>query len=230
MRYIALFLLLLNLVYFGWNLSRPAPEPVVEPQSRPLLNTGLTLLSEFEADSELQARLNALASRQCSGVSGLSTLDEANEFMAQARAAGLEAALELQGEALESQYRLYLPPASSRSIATITLDGLAERLQQAELEIDSYLITRGLLENAIALGVYEDLSRAQDVRASVAALGYAPEIEEIPRSTGEIRVWLRHPEAERVTEAEWLDLTAERPDLSRSENLCETLVQAPQFQ
>lgn len=230
MRYIALFLVLLNLAYLAWNLTRPAP-PALEPSApRPLLNTGLTLVSEYEADSALQAEINALASRQCTVASGFPSLDEASSFLAEARNAGFEAALEMGGQALEPLYRVYLPPASSRAIATITLDGLAERLAAAELAIDSYLITRGILENAIALGVYEDPERAQTVQASVAEMGYEAEIEELSRSTGEIRVWLRHPTAERVTDAEWLDLTAERDGLSRSENLCETLVQAPQFQ
>lgn len=230
MRYIAVFLILLNLAYLGWNLARPPVGPVQTEAPRPLLNTGLTLLNEYQADAAEQARLNALAERQCTLVSGFASLDGAALFMDEARGMGLEAALQLGGEPLPSQYRVYLPSASSRSIATITLDGLGERLAQTDLGIESYLITRGPLENAVALGVFADQDSARAVQEQVRGLGYEPRIEEIPRSTGGIEVWLRAPSSQRVEDAEWLDLTAERPALTRSENLCQTLVQAPQFQ
>lgn len=230
MRYIAVFLILLNLAYLGWNLTRPAAEPVQSPAPRPLLNTGLTLLSEYQVASAEQARLNAEAERVCSLVSGFASIDGASIFMDEARGLGLEAALQLSGEPLPSQYRVYLPPSSSRSIATIVLDGLSERLARTDLAVESYLITRGPLENAVALGVFADQDNASAVQEQVRELGYEPLIEEIPRSSGGVEVWLRSPSSRQVDDAEWLDLTAERPALTHSENLCQTLVQAPQFQ
>lgn len=230
MRYIAVFLVLVNLAYLGWNLTRP--QQISDPAlaARPLLNTGIVTLSEFERDSESQAQLNAVAAQQCSLVSGFPALDEAEQFLLEARNAGHLGALQLSGEALPSHFRLFLEPASSRSVATITLDGISERLQAENLNIDSYLITRGALENAVALGIYEDEEAARRILEQVQALGYSPVLDEIRRSDGEIQVWLRPAREERINEPEWLDLTGERPNLTRSENLCETLVQAPQFQ
>lgn len=230
MRYIAVFLLLVNLAYLGWNLTRPQGNSDPEPAVRPLLNTGIVTLSEFERDSEYQAQLNAVAAQQCSLVSGFPTLDEAEQFLLEARDAGHLGALQLLGEALPSRFRLFLEPASSRAIATIMLDGISERLQAEGIDIDSYLITRGSLENAVALGVYEDEVTARDILERVRALGYSPVLDEIRRTDGEIQVWLRPAKEERINEPEWLDLTGERPNLTRTENLCETLVQAPQFQ
>ena len=155
MRYIAVTLLLANLAYLGWVQMRP--QVVQEsPPARELLNTGITLVDEFQAQAGTAPRpdTNASDTLQCSRVAGLMSLDGANSLMVEARDMGLEAALELSGAALPSHYRVYLPPASSRAIATISLDGLAERLRAADLGIDSYLITRGQLENAIALGVF----------------------------------------------------------------------------
>jgi len=230
MRYIAVFLLLVNLAYLGWNLTHPREISDPEPAARPLLNTGIVTLSEFERDSSAQAQLNARDAQQCSLVAGFPTLDQAEQFLLEARAAGYLGALQLLGEALPSHYRLFLGPASSRTIATIMLDGISERLQSENLNIESYLITRGSLENAVALGVYEDEQIARDILEQVRALGYSPVLNEIQRTDGEIQVWLRPSLEERINELEWLDLTAERPNLTRSENLCETLVQAPQFQ
>ncbi|GAB5500599.1 MAG: hypothetical protein PsegKO_29100 [Pseudohongiellaceae bacterium] len=234
MRYIAIFLVLANLALLGWNLWRgqtavSGSQPA-QSDTRPLLNTGLTLLSEYQDATAEQQRRDAEANRRCSLVTGFDTVDDAYSFIAEAEQQGLLARLGLTGEALPSQYRVYLSPASSRSIATITLDGLGERLAESGLSVESYLITRGVLENAIALGVYEEQAAAEEVIAAVAALGYDPQLQDIPRSTGDVQVLLDPGERPQVRDTEWLDLTAERPGLSRSENVCETLVQAPQFQ
>ena len=92
-----------------------------------------------------------------------------------------------------------------------------------------YLITRGMLENGIALGVFSERVDAETARIAVQELGYVPEIEEIPRSTGEIQVQLQVLEQNVQENPAWLDLTVGRPDLSITENLCETIAQGRQF-
>ena len=229
MRYIVIFLLLANLVYLGWNYYQPAPSAPASELTRPLLNNGLMLLSEFEVVAAEQARLNAEAARLCAQITGFASVDDANSLIAAARALGLQATLELTGTALAPRFRVFLPPASSRSIATITLDSLSERIRNAGMQIETYLITRGLLENAIALGVFTSLSAAEMTRQQLQELGYEAEIEEIPRSDGDIEVWLKDPDSDQVGDTEWLDLSAERPELSRAENLCQTIAQVSQF-
>ncbi len=233
MRYIAVFLLLANLGYLGWNLlnpREPAAGRMFGQPVQPLLNTGIITLAEFQNDSALQAELNAQSEQQCSLVAGFQSVEEAELFLVEARGAGHLGALQLFGQSLPSHFQVYLPPASSRSIATIVLDGLSERLAGENLNIESYLITRGALENAVALGIYEDEASARAVSEQIEALGFTPEMDEIRRTDGEIEVWLRPVSQQRVNDSEWLDLSTERPNLTRTENLCETLVQAPQFQ
>jgi uncharacterized membrane protein YkgB len=61
MRYIAIFLLLANIGYFSW--VRYAAEPIVPrviSAPRLLLNSGLTLISEYEAQLAAQPALNCL--------------------------------------------------------------------------------------------------------------------------------------------------------------------------
>ena len=226
MKYIAIVLLLANLGYFAWNYQQPLSAPV--PQTpRPLLNTGLTLISEYDQQS---AALAQEAARQCSVVTGFVSVDEANGFIENARALNLQAFLNIGESQSEPQYRVYLPPTPSREIATLTLDDLSERLLTAELEIETYLITRGELENAVALGVYLTRREAAVVQSQVYELGYTPFIDEIAEPDGLVQVWLRPTESERVNEAEWLDLSAQNGDLTRQENLCQTIAQASQFQ
>jgi len=224
MRYIAIFLLLVNIGYFSWTRYVAEPStPVVANTPRPLLNSGLTLISEYEAQLAAQPALN------CFTLGNFSTIDAASSLIAEMGEAAFAADVRLSGDPLSSQYRVFIPPASSRAIATITLDGLSEGLIAADMQSEIYLITRGMLENGIALGVFSELGAAQAARNGVQGLGYAPQIEEIPRSTGEIQVQLQVLERYVLENPAWLDLTADGPNLTIIENLCETIAQGSQF-
>lgn len=224
MRYIAIFLLLANIGYFAWVRYTAEPATLSVPGTpRQLLNTGLILISEYEAQLAARPALN------CFTIGSFSTIDDASSLILEVGEAAFASDVSLSGDPLSPQYRVFIPPASSRGIATITLDGLSDTLSAAEVEIDIYLITRGMLENGIALGVFSELAAAQAARNAVQGLGYAPEIEEIPRSTGEIQVQLQVLERYVLENPAWLDFTVDRPDLVITENLCETIAQGSQF-
>lgn len=233
MRYIVIFLLLANGAYFIWNWTQadvavPAQRSA-SAEELPLLNNGLLLLSEYQQRLAAEAEAALYAPDTCYLAGNFATIDEALGFLALGEDAGLNGAINLSGEALDSQYRLYIPPASSRGIATITLDGLSEALNEAQFDVETYLITRGILANSVALGVYESAAQAEATQQQVLGLGYGAEIQEIPRSTGEIQVLLKHPQSRRIENLEWLELSRERPNLTLTENLCETIAQGLQF-
>lgn len=227
MRYIVIFLLLANLAYLGWSyFLAPEPVAVATPAARPLLNNGLMLLAEFDAQSQArQIRENGL----CLDVGPFSSVDEANAFISAMQGLGFEARLDLTGEPLDAQYRVYLPPYPTQNVASITLQGLSRVLDQAGLEVETYLITRGLLSNAISLGIYTESNAATAVQQRVAALGYPVEIEPIPRSTGVIQVQLRSTDSGFIESPEWPEFTAFGDNLTTSENVCQTIAQANQF-
>ena len=224
MRYIAIFLLLANIGYFSWvrysaqRISAPVPNT-----PRLLLNSGLTLVSEYELQSAAQPALT------CFTIQSFSTIDDASSLIAEMGEAIFSSNVRLSGDPLSSQYRVFIPPASSRGIATITLNGLREGLIAAEMEMESDLITRGMLENGIALGVFSQQGDAQAARNGVQQLGYAAKIEEIPRSTGEIQVQLQVLERYVLENPAWLDLAAGGLNLTITENVCETIAQGSQF-
>jgi hypothetical protein len=230
MKYIAIFLFLGNVGYFLWSAS-PLAEPVTlqRPAPRPLLNNGLTLLEEYQTQRDEFLLTELQASKTCLRVGGFNTSDEANSFIFSAQEEGLSGQLRFEGEQLPSQYRVFLPPASSRAIAAIVLEALSEASEAAGLRLETYLITRGSLENAIALGVFESFELATDIEAQVANLGYRPKVEEVVRSVGGIAVWLESTDSLGLQSIEWLDLAQESQDLIASENLCETIAQGEQF-
>jgi hypothetical protein len=90
-------------------------------------------------------------------------------------------------------------------------------------------VTRGALENAIALGVYESRGQAISVQTQVQRLGYNPQIQELPRSDGEIQLVLELAAQEPLSEALWANLSADAAGLSRTENLCREIAPAGQF-
>ena len=121
MRYIAIFLLVANTGYFSW--VRYAAKPIVPrviSAPGPLLNSGLTLISEYEAQRAAQPALN------CFTIGDFSTMDDASSFIAEMGEAAFASNVVLSGDPLSLQYRVFLPPASSRGIATIALDALSE--------------------------------------------------------------------------------------------------------
>ena len=228
-RYIVLFLLAVNIVYFIWALTHSEEEATVSSKSRELLNTGLMLVSEFEAQTAALALENPEDLTLCSSVSGFSTVDDANNFILDAKQANLDAILNLTGSLLASQFRVYLPPEANRIAASRSLDRVEAALTDAQMEVETYLITRGAVVNGIGLGIYGLEEEANLVQDQVSELGFEAQIEEIPRSDGEIQVVLRPSNSDKVQTSEWLELSSGRPYLIRSENLCETIAQASQF-
>lgn len=230
MRYIAIFLVIANLSYFGWHLMFPTPPlPATTATPRPLLNQGLVLLSEFQAQAQALAAEEEAASDYCYVVGDFNTLADANEFRARLTALGFGTDLLSDVNPSTSQYQVYLAPAPSREAATLNLEQLSAQLATQAVQVDTYLITRGPLENAIALGVYAQLANAQRVQEVVSALGYVTEIAEIPQSSGPSQLVLVKPGFAPLDVAEWLDFAGDRPDLTYSENLCETIAQGVQF-
>ena len=229
MRYIAIFLLVANIGYFIWAQTRTPQEELIAREPRDLLNTGLMLVSEFKEQAVAVALENAEDLTKCSFINGFSTVVDANGFILMAQERNLGALLNITGDPLPSQYRVFLPPAGNRFLATRVLDEVSEAISNAQLEVESYLITRGPLTEGVGLGVFTDKLAADLVQTQVSELGFRSEIEEIPRSNGEIQVVLRPPNSDQVDTAEWLELSDDRPNLTRTENLCETIAQASQF-
>lgn len=229
MRYILVFLLIANIGYFIWAQTRPPQSVVPQRESRELLNSGLMLVSEFEAQTAALALENAQDSTICSVVSGFASVDDANGFILLARERNLGTLLNLTGDPLPSQFRVYLPPEPNRILATRELDAVSSAIADAQLQVETYLITRGPLAEGIGLGVFIDAEAAGSVQDQISGLGFAPEIEVIPQSSGEIQVVLRPPNSSQLETAEWLEISDDRPDLTRVENLCETIAQESQF-
>ena len=232
MRYIVVLLVVLNVAYLFWNWYSPPPEAVIlgaPGLDRGLLNTGLTLVEEFDARNSQQQPDSAENAAGCLFIDGFTTVDDARLAMRSYSELGWQAGLVLEGEALPPRFRVLVPPMSSQAIAALTLDGLAEALAETSAEIETYLITRGLQANGIALGVFSTREAAASVQAEVSNLGYEVELEEIPRSSGAIRVQVELADSGAENAPQPPEISDLQPDLTFSQNLCQTIAQASQF-
>lgn len=230
MKYIVIFLFFANLVYFSWlNFgATPISQPRLS-EPAPLLSDGMILLSEYQSRISEEALVLAEQSRTCLMVTGFLSFDDSISFSDAVSSRGLSASEQLLGNLQASQFRVYLPPASSAAVAGITLDALVERVAETGLAIETSLITEGLLENSIALGVVSTLARAEEIQSDAINLGYNPVIQELPRSDGGVAIRLSAPNSLSLESIEWLDLALQRPYLDATENLCETIAQGTQF-
>jgi hypothetical protein len=230
LKYIAVFLVLANLGYLAWlNFGATPVTPIGVSEPKPLLSDGMILLSEYQSRVLEEEIMLAAQNRMCLSVTGFSNFDDALGFEDAASKRGLSTSQQLLGNLQASQFRVYLPPASSRAIAAITLDTLSERAAEADLTIEIYLITRGLLENSIALGVLSNRAEAEDIQAALVSLGYSPVIQELPQSDQGISIQLGSKSSLSLESSDWLALVEQRSYLNALENLCETIAQGTQF-
>ncbi|MFM1897738.1 MAG: hypothetical protein RLZZ385_2812 [Pseudomonadota bacterium] len=231
MRWIVATLFIANLVMLAWGIGsdrQSAPVAQGSPARDQVAPAGLRLLSEGHVSSTAAPSPPAGAGR-CIQLSGFDNLEDALYFISQLQAEGINGQVLLRGVTLEPQYRVYLPPFSSRDIATLTLETLQQLRQERGLSFESYLITRGPLENGIAFGVFALEAEAEALADTLRGLSLAALTGTVPRSEGAVLVELTTDENNRISEDLWQELVLDRPAIARSENVCETIAQANQF-
>ena len=234
MRYIVLSLLVVNFVYLGWSQAwHRQPSGAADPSSPPPgfpINTGLTLLSEYQAGADAGRRdeaggfaAAAVSSRQpdaCLLFGAFPSTEEAEDFLAEVRDAGAAGRITQPDFRLPSYYRVFIPPAPSLEAARETLNEIRAGISDAGMNIDTYLVRQGSQRNAISLGVFSQRPNALNVQAALESLGFQTETEEIPRFAGEIRVVVRPLDASLLPLAQWRLLTATRPYLTLTDDPC----------
>ncbi len=251
MRWILIFLLLLNIAVFAWfwragkvggdsvSGSVASGEQELAENSIPTL----VLLSELGSMQQSATRaaepvVVAELPTSCYAIGPFTGRPDAQQFLdvyslqeqtAQDQSVQRQLSLEERQIPLRTDYRVYLPPAASREIAANTLREVQARLAAANLNIDNFLITQGELENGIALGLFSERNNALNVERQLGQLGFAVVIAEEPRTQNEFWVAVEEPPQSPQLMALWPEITAQRSYLQRTEKLCETIAHEEQF-
>ncbi len=193
MRWVFYSLLVVNLVYLGWQLASDAVwgagaaavterADVGAPPEAPALR----LLSEApQPDRALRAGVPARPGL-CPVVGPWSARGEAERARVQLAAAGLVATIRAVSVQKDHLNWVYLPPYGSRERALEVLSELQSR------GVDSFIVKAGEDANAISLGYFTSEESAEGLRVKMHNAGYPAFVRETSRPVTEY--WLYMPE------------------------------------
>ncbi|MCJ8170927.1 SPOR domain-containing protein [Atopomonas sediminilitoris] len=191
MRWILLFLLMLNAVYFVWHQQQvplvgkelPAVQAYRESSG------SIKLLSEGGAPvvrAEQSAAANA-----CLLFGPFERNELADDLRQRLLSLDIASLVVNKESDAGADFAVYLAPMASRSAAIRQLRELQAR------KIDSYLITQGPNSNGLSLGIFPRRESADAIAARLRQAGYAPLIEEITRAQRQFWVEVQ-PEGRRL--------------------------------
>lgn len=196
MRVLLLALFVINLAVYLWGRSGEGYSSLSD-QGRPAGESmgNLTLLSEVGSDDVAPADGLALtddeaAADELEAGGGAVLADEVcwvlgpfdNEEAVEVTDERLAVSWMRERYERDVDYWVLLGPYGGQAPASSMLQELKKQ------RIDSYLIRRGEMENAISLGVFSDESRAERHASTMRSRGYAVEVRRVADEA--IRLWL----------------------------------------
>lgn len=230
MRLLAVALLALNAVAFGWQVYRVEPEPAPPRLQDPGV-ASLTLLAEVEApppgltsESDAEAVSSPESSEPvddtpaagepewlCFTLGPFLEPERAATLAEQIRERGLPASERPLEQREVSSYWVYLAPQPSRAEALSVARQLAQRGVK-----DYYVVTSGESRNAVSLGLFSEQARAERRARDIRKLGFSPELE--VRYRTKTLIWVDYDEirGEPLPPELWADDSGSVQQLARS--------------
>lgn len=173
MRGILLTLIFLNILYFGWKFAEDnqAVDNASTSGSHAKQVPTLVLLSEKTGRKPSgHGVTNAKPIAFCPQIGPFTDKPSALLFATELQMAGIEARLKAKNKVDNLKYWLYLPVQGGQKTALLKLSELREK------QVDSYLITKGVLKGSISLGIFSSLESAQGLQNKLQTLGINPKI------------------------------------------------------
>lgn len=197
--------------------QKPPPSIVsVSPQLQSAAR--IVLLGELGGDDVGQTGV-ASEVRQgsksfCRAVGPFGASDMARDFVARLAALDVRSKVQSRGMAVGFEYWVYLESLGTRKKA---------RQQLAELKaqgMDSYIIPKGALANGISLGVYRQMSLAEERIDELKSMGLTAKVQNIERSYQEVWVVLGVGEDQKIGAFAWKTLLDGDNHLKEQQNVC----------
>ncbi len=224
MRWILITLLLLNMALFAWFWRSPPAVELRSIEHNIDESPALILLTELQtvpavSSSNPQAFLLGESAVACYELGPFLDSSDVEEFNLNHKDS-FATRVESRPVHMRVDYRVYLSPYASREAADSALQELRVKLQANNLAIDTLLITRGSLENGLALGLFSERQNALNVETQLGGLGYKVLIIEEPRIQEQLWIsLLEWPKGPRLL-PQWPVIQQQRPYLQRLEKLC----------
>jgi len=181
MRWLFLFLLVLNLFYYVWHQQQaPLRAKEIAPLSlHQEVRRDIRLLSESDGAQRRRERSvdePAEAAEVCMYLGGFDQEESAKLVAQRLITLDIQSRVQVVDAPAGLDYWVYLPPLASRQASLRQLKELQAR------KIDSYIITQGDLSNGISLGMFPRNESAESVIQRLREVGYEPQMRELPRA------------------------------------------------
>lgn len=219
MRTFAILLVLANLVFLGWNLSRP--ENAERPTPRPASGQAASPLQLLDEVGTIPQVPETAESQSCIALGVFNNTDESDFLVSALQERGMQARVELLQAGETRSFRVYMPPFNSNTAVRQTLEAL-----QAD-GVESFIITSGVLSGGISVGLFSQEALALSLQESLASQGYATSIQEVVTASNEIWVTIEGLSQSLLEGSELLDLLSEGLELEVIEKPCETIASGP---
>ena len=241
MRWIVLFLLIVNVAYFGWEFTQQSSPATALAESKnlpPLEGKKLVLLTERLPGVKSSApppapvlaaeqnpvhreldRVDVKKQSMCVSVGPYEDEAVGRAMVKNLAVEGVASELDRLELSKEMQYWVVLPPSATRKDAMQLLRNLQAK------KIDSYLISSGELRNSISLGLFSKKQSAQGVMASVKEAGFPAELLEKERVRSEFWVRIKPEQPVENVEKTLETLVVQGGDIKISKAACEMFAQ-----
>ncbi|WXL26470.1 SPOR domain-containing protein [Ectopseudomonas mendocina] len=196
MRWMFLWLLVLNVFYYVWHQQQaPMRATEIAPLAMQPADRGdIKLLSESSASLRKPGAIKKEHEEAvCMFLGRFEEASQAAPLEQQLLSLGVGARVETLDAAAGVDYWVYMPPLASRQASLRQLRELQAR------KIDSYIIGQGELVNGISLGIFPRMAAAESVMERLRAAGYEPLLRELPRAHRSYWVQIE-PESRRLAD------------------------------
>ncbi|MDO9619605.1 MAG: SPOR domain-containing protein [Pseudomonas sp.] len=195
MRWMFLWLVVLNLFYYVWH-QQQAPLRVTEIAPLNMAQDSkrdIRLLSESSTPSRREVAEVQSVEAVCLFLGSFEQMADASAVEQRLLSLDIQSRVQSMDAAAGVDYWVYLPPLASRQASLRQLRELQAR------KIDSYIITQGDLANGISLGIFPRSDSAQSVMQRLRDAGYEPSLRELTRAHRSF--WVRiSPQSRRLAD------------------------------
>ncbi|SEC52108.1 SPOR domain-containing protein [Pseudomonas anguilliseptica] len=195
MRWMFLWLVVLNLLYYVWH-QQQAPLRVTEIAPLNMAQDSkrdIRLLSESSAPPRREVAEVQPVEAVCLFLGSFELMADASAVEQRLLSLDIQSRVQSMDAAAGVDYWVYLPPLASRQASLRQLRELQAR------KIDSYIITQGDLANGISLGIFPRSDSAQSVMQRLRDAGYEPSLRELTRAHRSF--WVRiSPQSRRLAD------------------------------
>jgi hypothetical protein len=230
MRWVLVFLVVLNIAYWVWQRSQTNPADGAQSNIDEVVDSGadkLELLSEMPPELIAQKTIKVTAKAGpyeeqalCWILGPFTEIVTAKQVLLRFQALDIPVTLRNIEGITGRDYLVYLGPYPSRA------DALGKLRMLQELQIDSFLITRGTLNDGISLGLFPKRSQAEILAEELVEMGYEVKIREEKRS--QLKQWLVIPvaAADKLARTFWQELELDFAGLDRQQKWCDAIASA----